>query len=104
MTLEHSVETYFVKRVENDLGGMALKGAVPGRRFIDRIAILPGGVTVYVEVKRPKGGRYSAHQIETLRRLVEMGHHVETLHTKAQVDQWLSSLRHLSLPIVTPRP
>ena len=62
---------------------------VPGRRFLDRILILPGGFTVYVECKRPKGGRYSPHQVETLKRLKTMGHWVETLHTKKDVDAWL---------------
>lgn len=85
---EDSVENYFVKRVEEDLGGIALKGAVPGRRFIDRIAILPGGLTVYVEVKRPRGGRFSAHQDETLERLESMGHRVARIKTKNEVDQW----------------
>lgn len=89
MVLELSVENYLVKQVETVLHGVALKGDVPGRRFLDRILILPEGVTVYVECKRPKGGRYSPHQIETLKRLKAMGHWVETLHTKKDVDAWL---------------
>ena len=92
MVLEFSVEKYFVKRVERDLGGFTLKGDVKGRRFLDRIAILPGGVTVYVELKRPKGGRFSVHQHETLEKLEAMGHRVARLKTKTEVDEWISSL------------
>lgn len=94
MALEIAVETYFVKRVEKDLGGMALKGDVPGRRFLDRIAILPGGRTCYVELKRPKSkgrsaGRLTGHQTETIKRLRDLGHDVATLYTKEQVDEWI---------------
>lgn len=93
MVLELAVETYFVKRVEKDLRGIALKGDVPGRRFLDRIVILPGGMTYYVELKRPKGGRLSEHQKETIRRLKDMGHDVAVLNSKQQVDEWIEWLR-----------
>lgn len=89
--LETSVEDYLVDRVEKELGGMALKGAVPGRRFLDRIVILPGGTTIYVECKRPKGGIYSAHQDETLDRLAKLGHRTARVKTKAEVDQLLEA-------------
>lgn len=92
MVLEDSIETYFVKRVRFTLGGIALKGDVKGQRFLDRIAILPGGRTVYVELKRPKGGRYSVHQKETLERLKAMGHETARLKTKKEVDEWVDSL------------
>lgn len=87
MAQESTIENHFVNRV-NALGGFSLKSdKIPGRRFLDRIAFLPGGVTLVVELKRPKGGRYSAHQLETIRRLEEMGHVVHRCHTKEQVDQ-----------------
>lgn len=84
--LEDTIETHVVNRTKA-LGGMALKGDVPGRRFLDRICILPAGVTMYVECKRPKRGRFSKHQLETIRRLVELGHIVLTPKTKAEVDE-----------------
>ena len=61
MTLESTIEAYFVKRIKA-LGGKTLKAAVPGARFIDRIAMLPNGVTIYAELKRPEGGRKSELQ------------------------------------------
>lgn len=82
---EISVENYLVKRTEA-IYGIALKGDVPGRRFLDRILIMPWSATYYVECKRPKNGRYSIHQIETMERLKAMGVKVLTLHTKEAVD------------------
>lgn len=88
--LESSVEKYLVEQVEK-LGGIALKGAVPGRRFLDRILIMPGGVTVYVECKRPKGGVVSAHQQETIDRLRKLGHVPWLVLNKGEVDSMLAS-------------
>lgn len=96
MALELAVENYFVKRVERDLGGLALKGDVPGRRFLDRIVVLPGGRTCYVELKRPRGGRLSEHQKETIRRLRDMGHDIAVLNSKTQVDEWIEWQREFS--------
>lgn len=87
--LESSVEKYLVEQVEK-LGGIALKGAVPGRRFLDRILIMPGGVTVYVECKRPKGGVVSAHQQETIDRLRKLGHVPWLVLNKGEVDSMLA--------------
>jgi hypothetical protein len=82
---EISVEDHLVNRVE-EIFGIALKGDIKGRRFLDRILIMPWGRTYYVEVKRPKGGRYSGHQLETMARLRAAGHDVLTIHRKDQVD------------------
>lgn len=90
--LERSVENYLVSRVEKELGGMALKGDVPGRRFLDRILVLPAGVTVYCECKRPIGGRYSRHQLETVERLLKLGHFVSMPHTREQVDIFVENV------------
>ena len=90
--LERSVENYLVNRVEKELGGMALKGDVPGRRFLDRILVLPGGITVYCECKRPVGGRYSRHQLETLDRLLQLDHFVSMPHTRADVDMLMEKV------------
>ncbi len=87
-TKEYSIEAYLVKRVR-ETGGMALKGDTPGRRFLDRICILPDGVTLYVEVKRPKGGRATAHQLETMRRLKALGHLVALVKTTGEIDDLL---------------
>jgi hypothetical protein len=89
--LEDSVENYLVKKVK-ELGGIALKGDVKGQRFLDRIIILPEGRTIWCEVKRPEGGRYSKHQDETLKRLTEMGHACARVKTKDEVDLLLREI------------
>lgn len=44
-------------------GGRCLKWVCPGWAGVpDRLLLLPGGRVVFVEVKRPKGGKYSPLQ------------------------------------------
>ncbi|MFA7602520.1 MAG: hypothetical protein WCY29_05875 [Novosphingobium sp.] len=83
---EYAVEQHFVKRVK-ELGGFSLKSdRIDGRRFLDRIAFLPGGKVLVAELKRPVGGRLSTHQTETMRALTARGHNVALLKTKEEVD------------------
>jgi hypothetical protein len=85
MTQESTIEGYLVKRVKA-LGGIALKGDIPGHRWLDRICILPEGVTLWIEVKRPKGGVVRPLQEETIRMLLEMQHFAFLVKTKEEVD------------------
>lgn len=92
--LEKSVEDYLVDKIE-ELGGMALKGAVQGRRFLDRIIILPQGITIWCEVKRPGKSSYglTAHQGETLDRLSRLSHITWKLNTREAVDAFAKHVR-----------
>lgn len=85
MTLESTIEAYLVKRVEA-LGGICLKGAIPGRRFLDRICIFPHGITVWVECKRPKYGRRERQQIYYITKLQDMGHEATFVENRQDVD------------------
>lgn len=97
MTTAHSrpetkIEEYFVKRVEKDLGGVALKLEVKGRRgWPDRIAVLPMGVTFYVELKAPRG-RLS--RLQKLRRaqLEDMNQLYVVLSSKDEIDEWIDKI------------
>jgi len=84
--LENEVETYLRKRVEA-VGGQCVKFIPDYRRgWPDRVVLLPGGVLVWVELKRPRGGRVAAAQRvahETLRRL---GQTVFVVNSKREVD------------------
>jgi len=92
MTLESTIESHLVKWVERH-GGIALKGAIPGRRFLDRICIMPDGVTLWVECKRPKGGQRTVLQEETIRQLLELGHFAFFVKTKEDVNLILNGVR-----------
>ena len=62
MTLEKDIEQKLVKLVKA-AGGLCLKWVCPGWAGVpDRIVLLPGGRIVFVELKRPKGGRMSKQQ------------------------------------------
>ena len=60
---EKLVEAELIARVEA-MGGKCIKVQAVGRRgFFDRVVVLPKGRVYFVELKRPKGGRLSPHQI-----------------------------------------
>ena len=60
--LEKDIEAKLRKMVEAH-GGQCLKWVCPGWSGVpDRILLLPGGKVMFVETKRPKGGRLSALQ------------------------------------------
>lgn len=87
---EHKLEERLRLGVKS-LGGKALKlKGPPG--FPDRTAILPGGRTIYIEMKRPRGGVVAEHQEIWHADLRAMGHEVEVLWTMTQVDAWLRKI------------
>jgi hypothetical protein len=59
---ESAIETELIRRV-CARGGIAEKVTVIGTRgFFDRLVVLPHGRILFVELKRPRGGKLSAHQ------------------------------------------
>ena len=82
---EATIELILVNMVEAR-GGICLKITTPGRRGCpDRVAILPGGRVIWVEVKRPRGGRISPHQREYIRRFNVLGVEVAIVKTEADI-------------------
>ena len=60
--LERDIERALVGMVKRH-GGLCLKWVCPGFAGVpDRIVLLPHGRVVFVEVKRPRGGRLSELQ------------------------------------------
>ncbi len=89
MQKESEVEAYLVMRVE-ELCGITAKMTIRGRRgWPDRLVILPGSVMVLVELKKPKGGRLSAGQIELHKQLARCGIPVILLNNTRAIDQFL---------------
>jgi hypothetical protein len=87
--LESAVETELVMRVRA-AGGIAEKVQVLGRRgFFDRLVLLPDGRVIFVECKRPRTGRLSAHQIERHRNYRLRGAVVVIVLCSADIDRLL---------------
>lgn len=60
--LEKDIERKLVDMVKRH-GGLCLKWVCPGWSGVpDRIVLLPKGLIIFVETKRPKGGRLSPLQ------------------------------------------
>jgi len=88
MDLEVHVERHLVKRVA-EAGGLQRKLEPGGQsHWPDRLVILPGGRVIFVELKRPKGGRLRAGQAEMIQRLRALGVNVATLWSIEDVDRF----------------
>jgi hypothetical protein len=85
---EATVEYHFCSEV-NRRGGLALK-LVGYLGMPDRLAIMPGGVCLFAEIKRPRGGRVSAAQRHRIAWLIARGHRACVLKTKEEVDECLA--------------
>lgn len=71
--LEKFLEQKLVRRVKA-AGGLCLKWSSPGAAGVpDRIVLLPGGRVIFVEMKRPQGGRLSKLQKWWAKRFVGLG-------------------------------
>lgn len=92
LTQEREIETYLRRQVEQ-AGGRCVKFLPDyARGFPDRIVMLPDGVLVWVETKRPRGGRLSVIQRVCHAELRRLGQRVEVLWTKKGVDDFLREL------------
>jgi len=89
-TKEKTIEEELVRRVRA-LGGIAEKTTVIGRRgFFDRVVVMPGGMVIFVECKRPRGGRLSPHQIERILQYRRLGAVVAVVSNSGDIDRLLS--------------
>lgn len=90
--LESEVEKYLREQVEKH-GGKCVK-FIPdfSRGFPDRIVILPHGVLVWVETKRPVGGHVDPAQNVQHVILRRLGQRVEVVWTKEEADALLTEL------------
>ena len=95
---ESAVEHHFRKRVK-ERGGHPRKFVSPGHRGVtDQIAIMPAGITIWVELKRP-GEEPEPHQVREHQRLRDLDHIVLVLDTKERVDYYFGpECRYANLP------
>lgn len=64
------------------------------RGWPDRIILLPGGLQVWVETKRPVGGKPSSAQLVAHEQLRRLGQRVEMVWTKEAADRLVESLTY----------
>lgn len=90
--IEQEVEDYFKKQARLH-GGKTRKVKWIGRKGApDELVLLPdfGG---FVELKRPKGGKLTKHQILEHGELRKAGFFVAVIHTKELVDEFYTMYR-----------
>jgi len=89
---EAQVEKYLVSQIQK-LGGIAYKFTSPARRSVpDRLCMLPMGVIVFVECKKP-GGAATALQMGELKRLWNLDHWATVVSTKTMVDALIDTIK-----------
>lgn len=97
---EAKIEKYLEDKVL-DLGGMCPKWTSPGMKGVpDRIVFMPGGLTVFVELKREKGGVISPIQAWRAQQLTNLGQKVFFIHTREQIDRLIECLMQGVIPDV----
>ena len=85
---EKTLEARLVREIEAR-GGMALKYTSQYHRGIpDRIVLLPGGLTIFVELKST-GQKPTKLQMHAIRKLIQMGHWVEIIDRTGLLDSLL---------------
>jgi hypothetical protein len=88
-TRESAIEDELVRRVAA-IGGRAEKVTVMGSRgFFDRLVVLPSGRIVFVELKRPRGGRLALHQKVYADNYRQLGCEVALVKNSADIDRLL---------------
>lgn len=86
------VEKYLCERVQA-AKGFCPKFVDPSRRGApDRLVLLPGHPTVFVELKRPKGGVLSVHQSRYHEAIRAAGQTVFVAWSKGDVDSIMETL------------
>lgn len=85
---EKAIERYLTDSIKA-LGGVCLKYSNPGMvGYPDRICLLPGGVTLWVELKS-KGEALKAVQKVRICQMEKIGHAVHVCDSKEAIDQVL---------------
>jgi hypothetical protein len=86
---EHSIESYLRSRVK-DAGGLCIKLNPFGYVGIpDRLVLLPGGVVVFVECKKPKHAKVARLQRLWADKLAGMGFAHRYVFTREDVDEMM---------------
>lgn len=83
---ESSIENHLLKCVKQRRG-LTIK-IMFLRGWPDRIVLLPGGVILFVELKRPVGGKFEPLQVRIHDKLRRLGVTVHVWHTKDLINNY----------------
>lgn len=90
---EKAIEHYLADCVK-ELGGVCLKYSNPGMvGYPDRICLLPGGFTLWVELKS-KAGALKAVQKVRIYQMEKIGHAVYVCDSKEMIDEVLKPYKN----------
>ena len=89
---ETIVEAYFIKLMLEAFPGAQINKYTPRRGEPDRICLLPGGVVLFVELKR-LGERPRPEQERAIKRLAELGFDAFVLIGKEEVKTFVETLK-----------
>ena len=87
---EDRVEEYLNTRVKFWRGVTVKLPAMFYPGIPDRMVLLPGGRVIFIELKRPVGGKFEPFQPLWIRRLKRLGFAVYVCNTKESVDDALA--------------
>ena len=94
MTREAGIEGY-LRAMVTGAGGLCVKLNPASYVGIpDRLVVLPGGFTVFVEVKKPKGGVVGKAQYIWRDRIQTLGVRHRFVFTRDDVDEMLEEWRY----------
>lgn len=89
---EKDIERHLRLKVEK-LGGLCYKWVSPSNAGVpDRIVMLPGGITAFVEVKSPVGV-LSMQQKAKINKMKELGQNVYILNSMNKIDDLIELIQ-----------
>jgi hypothetical protein len=94
MTPEGRIQAYAMVEFKK-LGGLVRKIRYEGRNGCpDLLVILPGGLVVFVEVKKDERTGPDPHQVREHKRMRQRGAIVRTIGSKEQVNELVAEWRY----------
>ena len=92
---EKSVEQRLQEEVKKICGKAYKLSAAVDAGMPDRLVCIPGGKAIFVETKRPKGGRLSHIQRYRHKELQLMGFDVRVINTGEAVEEFIAECKQL---------
>lgn len=91
--LESAIERKFEEKVSKQLDALVWKFVSPGTAGVpDRLVILPGGRTIYVELKRP-GEDLRKLQVYRKKQLEQRGHTCVKVDNMFEIDLFIQGVK-----------